>query len=94
MRLFLTAMLSICVSASGQVSPQRIPRQRAEPTGSLEGTVRMESGVGLGGVRIHLQSPAGRVAEGMTSGDGVFLMTELLPGAYRVSITHGGFVSS
>jgi len=91
MRLLLTAMPLVCALANGQVSTQRIPRQTAAATGALEGTVRIESGLGLGGARIHSSSPAGVTVESVTGGDGVFRMRDLAPGAYSVSITRDGF---
>jgi hypothetical protein len=76
--------------ASGQ--SQRIPRQSATTTAALQGVVRTDAGMGLGGVVVILQNLAnGRSLQISTTGDGVFRFLNLAPGRYQIKATRDGF---
>jgi hypothetical protein len=93
MRLFLTAMLLISAHAASQVSPQRIPHQTQLSTGALQLSVRMETGFGLGNATLTLRPPNGPSVEGATSGDGVLLLREIKPAAYKAVVAREGYRS-
>src|SRR5262249_44251651 len=68
--------------------PRRIPRQQALTTAALDGTVREQTTDSAArpvvGARIQVRHlTTGVVATATTSGDGVFRMLLLLPGAYE-----------
>src|ERR1700733_132074 len=70
-------------------------------TGSIHGTVDdPKTSQPLAGATVSLQNfqqsgrPAGMNSATTTAADGSFLFRNLLPGSYRVSATHNGYVSS
>ena len=76
----------------GQGGPQRLPRQAPPATAAVQGVIRTESGLGLSGARVVLRSQTtGKQVERTTPGDGVFLLPDLIPGAYQVTVTRDGF---
>jgi hypothetical protein len=87
LKLFL-GVLGIAASIGAQ---QRIPRQGDGGT-ALDGVVRGENGLGVVGARIVLRPPNGASQiEKQTTGDGVFLIPEMPPGAYHMTVSRDGF---
>ena len=71
---------------------QRIPRQAAPASAAVQGIVRTEAGLGLGGVNVVLQNLAtGRSIPVTTTGDGAFRFVDLMPGRYQVKASRDGF---
>ena len=71
---------------------QRLPRQAPSTTSAIQGVIRGEGGLGVGGVRVVLRNAAtGKEFEKLTTGDGVFLMPDLPPGTYEVRAELPGF---
>lgn len=62
-------------------------------TGSIQGTVKDETGEFLPGVTIEISSPAliGGIKSLVTSATGSFHFTALPPGSYKVRVTLSGF---
>ena len=76
----------------GQGGPQRLPRQAGRATAAVQGVIRTETGLGLSGARVVLRNQTtGSQVERTTPGDGVFLLPDLIPGAYLVTVTRDGF---
>lgn len=76
----------------GQGGPQRLPRQAPPATAAVQGVIRTETGLGLSGARVVLRNRAtGNQVERTTPGDGVFLLPDLIPGSYQVTVTRNGF---
>lgn len=74
---------------------KRIPRQQALTTGALDGTVRESGAEGLsrpvGGAEIKLRNlQTNQITPGASSGDGVFRVLLLTPGAYEVRVEAEG----
>lgn len=78
-------------SLRGQIVPQRLPRQKAANTAAIEGIVRTEGGLGLGGVSIRLYDSSGLALRLQTTGDGVYRLLELPPGIYGLKAESAGF---
>ena len=54
--------------------------------------IRTETGLGLSGARVVLRNQSnGNQVERTTPGDGVFLLPDLIPGSYQVTVTRDGF---
>jgi hypothetical protein len=88
------AAVGLCLLAgAGDAAPyqQRIPRQDAARTGAVQGIVRSPEGRALGGVRLVFRHLAGRETVVVNTGDGVFLLRDLTPGAYSIRATLDGF---
>ena len=68
----------------------------AQAGASITGTVRDASGAVLPGVTVEAASPVliQKVRTGVTDGNGVYRITELLPGTYTVTFTLQGFRSA
>jgi hypothetical protein len=61
-------------------------------TAAVQGVIRTETGLGLSGARVVLRNQSnGNQVERTTPGDGVFLLPDLIPGAYQVTVTRDGF---
>jgi len=76
----------------GQGGPQRLPRQAEPATAAVQGVIRTETGLGLSGARVVLRNlTTGNQVERTTPGDGVFLLPDLIPGPYQVTVTRDGF---
>jgi len=76
--------------------PRRIPRQQALTTAALDGTVREQTTDSamraVAGARIQVRHlTTGVVTTAMTSGDGVFRILLLLPGAYEFHAEADGY---
>ena len=76
--------------------PKRIPRQQATTTGAIDGTIReLESnGVNrpVAGATIKLRNlQTNQTTLAMSSGDGVFRVLPLVPGAYEVDVQATGY---
>ena len=86
-RLFLFALLGIVLFAL--VSPAFAQRL----TGSIQGTVRDETGDPLPGVTVEISSPAliGGIKSMVTPANGTFHFPALPPGTYLVRFTMTGF---
>ena len=79
-------MVILAAAAAGLFGQQRIPRQGAPATAAVQGVFRNPLGLGLGGVRVRLLGLSGGAGRETTStGDGVFRMTGLRPGRYRLN---------
>src|SRR5579864_1745576 len=86
------ATSNIALAARGQSQSQRIPRQSPTTTAAIQGIVRTEGGLGLGGVTVILQDLSnGKSFPGTTTGDGAFRFLNLKPGRYQVKATRDGF---
>jgi hypothetical protein len=71
---------------------QRIPRQSAAVTAAVQGIVRNEVGLGLGGVAVSLRNVTiGRSFQTSTTGDGVFRCLNLPVGRYEFKALLDGF---
>jgi carboxypeptidase family protein len=79
--------LALAASLGAQ---QRIPRQ-GEAATSIEGVVRAANGLGVVAARIGLRAADGMLIEKETTADGVFLLPEIQPGTYRLTVTGDGF---
>jgi len=87
--LLLLASAGVVNAARPQ---QRLPRQTAPATAAIQGIVRTEQGLGLGGVAIVLQNLAtGKSVPTTTTGDGVFRFLSLAPGRYQIKATRERF---
>ena len=85
-------LLALLVTGGIAGQSQRIPRQTARTTAAVEGIVRTEAGLGLGGVSVVLQNlSTGRSVTTSTTGDGVFRFLNLAPGRYQLKATRDGF---
>jgi hypothetical protein len=88
--LFLTADTKAAPRRQDQT--QRIPRQAAATTASIQGIVRMPPDLGLGDVTILLQDLSnGKSTPTKTSGDGSFRFLNLKPGRYQIRASREGF---
>jgi hypothetical protein len=68
------------------------PLLAQNPRGSLRGTVQDASGARIASARIQVRSVASSIERGVASGaNGEFRLDDLLPGAYRVTVTAPGF---
>ncbi len=85
--------LLVCLlSSSARGQGQRIPRQTAPATAAIQGIVRTDVGLGLGGVTVILQNlSSGRSLQTSTTGDGVYRFLNLAPGRYQLKATRDGF---
>ena len=92
-RRSILAALVVTASVLGQ-DVQRIPRQTEPTTGALQGIVRTETGLGVGGARLVFTN-AGTHSElvAITVGDGVFRIADVPPGLYDLNVTCTGFQS-
>jgi hypothetical protein len=89
--------LSGCGTALADVqdverSVQRLPRQTVPTSAAVEGIVRTDIGLGLGGVAITLQNAAsGAKLSKTTTGDGAFRFFNVAPGRYLLTAERDGF---
>jgi len=90
------AASSVPAQESREVGPpKRIPRQLALTTGAIDGTIRETASGGVsrpvGGAAIRLRNlQTNQATLAMSSGDGVFRVLLLTPGAYEVSVEAAG----
>jgi hypothetical protein len=70
---------------------RRLPHQRPITTSSIEGLVTNEDGRGVVGVRVVLRDIEGKVHETLTNADGIFRLTDLNAGAYKLDLRREGF---
>src|SRR5258708_38458539 len=94
--LCLLAILLLSCPASAaprrQDQAQRIPRQTAATTASIQGIVRTPPDLGLGGVSVLLQDLSnGKGTPTKTAGDGSFRFLNLKPGRYQIRASREGF---
>jgi len=86
--LFSLSSNSVCGQA------QRIPRQTVSRDAAIQGIVRTDAGMGLGGVTVILQNLAnGRSLQTSTTGDGVYRFLNLAPSRYQIKAIRDGFES-
>jgi hypothetical protein len=77
---------------NAQIGVQRLPRQSALTTAAIEGIVRTQGKLGLGGVTIRLYDDSGLALRGVqTAGDGVYRLRDLTPGTYLLKAETAGF---
>ena len=105
LRLLITARILLYVStASAQEAQQsrepavavRLPRQQAETSAALDGTVRSDTVAGaqlpVAGATVHLQNLASQaITESTANGEGVFRVFPLPPADYALSVRAKGF---
>ena len=73
---------------------QRIPRQAFPASAAVEGIIRTDIGLGLGGVAITLINTAnGAKRSTTTTGDGAFRFLNVAPGRYQLTAERDGFAS-
>ena len=92
--LLALLLLSSPVSAAPrrQDQTQRIPRQTAATTASIQGIVRTPPDLGLGGVAVLLQDLSnGKSTPAKSAGDGSFRFLNLKPGRYQIRASREGF---
>jgi hypothetical protein len=90
--LILLCSVSLAGAARGQGQTQRLPRQVASGTAAIQGIVRTEIGLGLGGVTIILQDLSkGKSFQAITTGDGAFRFLNIAPGRYQVKASRDAF---
>src|SRR6266404_1024897 len=92
--LLALLLLSSPVSAAPrrQDQTQRIPRQTAATTASIQGIVRTPPDLGLGDVTVLLQDLSnGKSTPTKTAGDGSFRFVNLKPGRYQIRASREGF---
>ncbi len=90
--MLLLATSDIAQAARRQSQSQRIPRQTPATTAAIQGIVRTEAGLGLGGVAVVLQDlSSGKSFPATTTGDGAFRFLNLKPGRYQIKATREGF---
>jgi hypothetical protein len=75
-----------------EAAPQRLPRQQAQTTSAVEGTVHdagfSNATVPVPGAQVILHDiSSGRVFQGATTGDGVFRLFPLPPGHYELRVS-------
>ncbi|MBI3665831.1 MAG: carboxypeptidase regulatory-like domain-containing protein [Acidobacteria bacterium] len=90
------ARVSATITQAGAQSPpafvQRIPRQAAAATAAIQGIVRNEDRLGLGGVTVILRDVSGGQSfQANTTGDGVFRLLNLPAGRYEMTARREGF---
>jgi hypothetical protein len=91
-RWVLVVSLAVAGIAAPRGQSQRIPRQAAPTTAAVEGIVRTDAGLGLGGVGVVLQNlSSGRSLTTSSTGDGVFRFLNLAPGRYQLKASREGF---
>ena len=91
MRKLATAFIG-CLPLIVSAAQQRLPRQTPPTTAAIQGIVRTQEGLGLGGVTITLHVLADRKAlTTTTTGDGAFRFLNLAPGRYQLNATRAGF---
>jgi len=105
LRLLITARILLYVStASAQEAQQsrepavavRLPRQQAETSAALDGTVRSDTVAGaqlpVAGATVHLQNLASQaITESTANGEGVFRVFPLPPADYALSVRAEGY---
>ena len=87
-------LLMLATGASAQAPMQRLPRQAPPSTGAIGGIVHSEQArLGVGGARVVLnRQNGGQRIEKLTTGDGVFLIRDVVPGTYSISVARPGFL--
>jgi hypothetical protein len=70
---------------------QRLPHQRPITTSSIEGLITNPDGRGVIGASVLLRDMSGKARGTMTNGDGVFRLSDLPPGSYRLELRREGF---
>src|ERR1700736_417379 len=82
----------LAVSLSAQVVPPRLPRKTPPSTAAIQGIVRNLAGLGLGGVSVTIRETSREQAfNTITSGDGVYRLLDVPPGAYQLKVDSPGF---
>src|SRR5690242_16963528 len=84
LRLTILLFGVVGTMASAQTS-QRLPRQKMPQLAAVQGIIRNEAGLGLGGVAVRLRNvTTAQALETRTTGDGVFRFLNLSPGQYEL----------
>ena len=87
--ILILALASVLPAAQ---QTQRIPRQEQPATAAIQGVALTSAGLGLSGAKVVItNSTSGKVIERIATGDGIFLVTDLAPGTYSVSVTRDGY---
>lgn len=85
-----TAIVGIILLMALAMSPRRLPAQSSNA--ELSGVVTDTSGAVVAGVQINAQNMATTVTySAVSNGSGLYLLTELLPGPYTISVSAPGF---
>ena len=75
--------------------PQRIPGQRQSQIGSVAGTIRDQNGKAVGGAAVQLQVSQGQSSfTAVSDGEGIYRVSNIAAGEYRVTVTADGFTSA
>ena len=75
--------------------PQRIPGQRQSQIGSVAGRIRDQNGKAVGGASVQLQVSQGqRSFTAVSDGEGIYRVSNIAAGEYRVTVTADGFTSA
>ena len=91
-RVVLACLFWCALQSADAQEIQRIPRQDLAPTVAVQGIIHSTEGQMLGGVRLVLQNGGGgNATEAVSSGEGVVLVRDLVPGTYTVRATLEGF---
>src|SRR5580704_1108555 len=96
----LLVLLILAAAAAGQTPMQRLPRQAPATTGAIGGIIHSErtdpdaqTDLGVGDALVLLsRQNGGQKIEKLTTGDGVFLVKDVVPGTYNISVTKVGFL--
>src|SRR5271170_6439647 len=76
--------------------PQRVPQQKTSTVSALQGMVTDDAGLPLAGVVVTLESSMSTTIAGpaTTSGDGIFRLLQIPPGAYDLILIRQGGIAS
>jgi hypothetical protein len=88
----LLCLAGLLVRAQVPDPGERIPRQAPVLTAALQGILRNQTGLGLGGASVSLRNlGSGQNLQVTAPGDGVFRFLNLPPGRYELSVIFDGF---
>lgn len=77
-----------------RIDQPRLPRQVTPTTAAIEGTVRNQAGLGVGGVSVTVRDISGaQNFNTITGGDGIYRLLEVPPGSYELRTDSPGFES-
>ena len=90
-RKFLTAVLAALFAVpTGAAAAQKRPKKPEPTTGAISGRVRVDAGMGAGGVSVSVRRGEEQVAEVSTDAKGQFEVRGLAPGTYGLTLRKAG----